>query len=76
MWRRCGQIVVEMQKRAAAGDQNRRMQRIDAVQPDRRGRETEGEAAAAGGDAADEGAEPQNGERVERKSDNHRVSPR
>ena len=48
------------------------MQRIDAVQPDRRGRETEGEAAAAGGDAADEGADPQEGERVERKSENHR----
>ena len=51
---RCGQMVVEVQQHAAAGDQNGRMQGVDAVQPDRRGREPEGEAAAAGGDAADQ----------------------
>ena len=51
------------------------MQWIDAVQPDRRGGETEGEAAAAGGDAADEGAEPEDGEGVERKSSKSSLSP-
>ena len=51
------------------------MQRVDAVQPDRGGGEPEGEAAAAGGDAADQGAEPEEGEGVERQSGDHRVSP-
>ncbi len=44
------------------------MQGIDAVQPDRGGRQSKGETAAAGGNAADKGAEPQKSERDERQS--------
>ena len=64
-----------VQQNAAAGDQDRGMQRVDAMQPDRGGRESESKTAGAGGDAAQQRAEPQDGKRVERKTEQHPVSP-
>src|SRR5512143_1217581 len=60
-----------MQQQAAACDQNRRMQRIDPVQPDRGRGKPEGEAAAAGGNTAEQRTEPEDENGVERQEACH-----
>ena len=65
----------QVQQRAAAIDEQRGVQGIDAMQPDRRRGEPEGEAGAAGGDAADQRAEPKDGDRVERIAGDHCIRP-
>ena len=65
-----------MQQHAAAGDHQRAMHRIDAVQPDRGRGDPEGKAAAAGGDAAEQRADPENREGVVGQAGDHRVSRR
>src|SRR6185437_3362571 len=52
------------------------MQRVNAVQPDRGGREPESEAAAAGCNSAEQRAKPEDRDGVERQSGNHPVQPR
>ena len=73
--RRCGQIVVVCSRTPQPVTRMRRMQRIDAMQPDRGGREREGKAAAAGSDAAKQRAEPEQAKSVERQAGHHGVSP-
>jgi hypothetical protein len=64
----------QMQQRAAAIDEQSRLQRIDAVQPDRRCGQSEGKAGAAGGNGADQRSEPKQRDRIEWISGNHRFS--
>ena len=56
----------DVQHGAAGGDEERRAQRVEHMQPQRARREREGEAGGADRKRAEEGAEPHEGENVER----------